>query len=315
MMLPSDLKNKRILISPLNWGMGHVSRCIPLINLLLLNGNVVHLAVDDHQRSIFMQYFPNVNYLDHPGYPFRFGKRGNFGFDLARQFRMLQKRLNSEVVEVEKMVIEHRIDVLIADHRYGFISSAAYSILLTHQLNIPVKWYENWVQKIHHRLIGKFDEIWVPDTENSDYAGDLSRNNKGFHVNYIGHLSRFSIYDKVPKSDHEAVIVSGPDIYAVPFVKELLERSSVRTRFFAKDEVFDALPDDARFQSTKDWIKADKMILSASKIISRSGYSTLMDLIELKIPFSITPTPGQREQEYLFDLWYKKTLRNTGETV
>jgi hypothetical protein len=299
----------------LNWGMGHVARCIPLIDLFIKNGNTVILAGDESQITILEQYFPAIDTVLHKGYPFKFGERGNFGLDLLRQFRPLQERLKKEIEETEKLVNEYSIDIIVSDHRYGFLSSNAYSILLTHQLNLPVKWYENWVQNIHHRLIGKFDEIWVPDTIQSDYAGDLSRNTKQFQVNYIGPLSRFSIYDKVPKDEHDVVIVSGPDVYAIPYVKEQLQRATDHTRIIARDEVIRSFPNDPRFYSSNDWKQADQLIMTASKIISRSGYSTLMDLIELKTPFSITPTPGQREQEYLFDWWYKKTLSNTGSSV
>jgi len=308
MVLPAKIKNKRILISPLNWGMGHVSRCIPLIDQFLKNGNIVHVAADDQQRSIFEQYFTEVAFIEHQGYPFRFGERGNFGLDLASQFRQLQTRLKEELIQTERMVEDHSIDVVVSDHRYGFMSSGAYSILLTHQLNLPVRWYEGWVQRLHHLLISKFDEIWVPDTEQSNYAGDLSRNTKGFKVNYLGHLSRFSIYDKIPKSDHQIVIASGPDIYAVPFVREQLKKVSDAIQIIAREDVIAQLEGHNRFLALTDWKEADRTILSAAKIISRSGYSTLMDLIELKTPFSITPTPGQREQEYLFDLWYKKSF-------
>lgn len=295
--------------------MGHVSRCIPLIDMFIKNGNAVYIAADEHQQSIFRQYFPDVFYIDHEGYPFRFGERGNFGLDLVRQFRQLQSRLKDELLQTERFVEDQNIDFVVSDHRYGFLSSKAYSVMLTHQLNLPVKWYENWVQKIHHRLIGKFDEIWVPDTVNSDYAGELSRNKKDFRATYIGHLSRFSIYKKGPKGDHHAVIASGPDVYAVTFIREQLAVSSEKTRIIAGNNVIAQFGESPLFIPSIRWKEADSIILSASKIISRSGYSTLMDLVELKTPFSITPTPGQREQEYLFDLWYKKTLANTGTSV
>jgi hypothetical protein len=204
-VLPEEIKNKRILISPLNWGMGHVSRCIPLIDIFNKNGNAIYIAADELQQSIFRQYFPDVFYIDHGGYPFRFREQGNFGLDLARQFRPLQSRLKDELLQTEQLVKDHNIDVVVSDHRYGFLSSNAYSVMLTHQLNLPVKLYENWVQNMHHRLIGKFDEIWVPDTVNSDYAGELSRNQKDFRATYIGHLSRFSIYEKGPCNEKSPV--------------------------------------------------------------------------------------------------------------
>ena len=37
----------------------------------------------------------------------------------------------------------------------------------------------------------------------------------------------------------------------------------------------------------------------ASLIISRSGYSTIMDLVQLQKRAILVPTPGQTEQEYL----------------
>jgi hypothetical protein len=305
-MLPTEIRNKRVLISALNWGMGHVSRCIALIDILLENQNEVFIAADDQQQMIFKQYFPEANYLLLEGYPFKFGSRGNFGLDLLRQLRPLQSRLKQEYSETELLVSEKKIEVIISDHRYGFLSSKAYSILLTHQLNLPVKWYENWVQKTHHKLIAKFDEIWVPDTATSDYAGILSQNNNSFNTQYIGHLSRLKRYEKPLEKAGTVIIASGPDTYAIPFVKETISNCPAGTALIATEGVLAHFKDLENFQVSTDWLKSDQMIMGASKIISRSGYSTLMDLVELKTPFSITPTPGQREQEYLFDLWSKK---------
>lgn len=312
-MLPSDILSKRILISPLNWGMGHVSRCIPLIDLFLRNGNEVFVACDESQRGIFEDYFPEINFINHPGYPFKFGKQGNFGLDLAKQFRQLKSRLSAEEIEVNQYVEEFEIDILISDHRYGFKSEKVHSIFLTHQLHLPVKWYEKWVQKIHFSFLKQFDEIWIPDNENSDYSGMLSERIIGLEIHYIGILSRFQLYElPANRSIEKTIIVSGPDVYAERFALEQLnsDRNSNQDCVMILPEsiVLKEIPVNFTVQLSNDWKECDRIILQSNKLVSRCGYSTLMDLGMLKVPFEITPTPGQREQEYLYDLWYKKAL-------
>lgn len=309
---PKDIHEKRILISPLNWGMGHVARCIPLIHLFLENGNTVFVAANSFQISIFRSYFPSIQYIEHSGYPFGFGGKGKFELDLLKQMNKLRGRLKFELNEVNYLVEIHKIDLVISDHRYGFRSDLCTSICLTHQLNLPVKWYESWVQNIHHNYLRKFDEIWVPDTENSQYAGELSQNKSSFKATYIGTLSRFSVYEKVEKDLDEVIIVSGPTVYAEQFLKEILKGEidkNVNRLVICSDEL---IPNEHvtgfTFISSKDWRIADSYILRAKKIISRSGYSTLMDLIELGVTYDISATPGQREQEYLKRLWDEKSF-------
>ena len=317
-MVPSEIEKKQILISPLNWGMGHVSRIIPLIQLFLKNKNTVFVACNAEQKRILIQYFPHLKFIDHEGYPFKFGRNGNFALDLAKQFLPLRKRLKQEVEEVDYLVGLYKIDLVISDHRYGFRSNIAHSILLCHQLNLPTHRFEGFIQKMHYHYLSLFNEIWVPDTVNSDFAGDLSINKKEFDVEYIGSLSRFSLYDEVhEKTIDKVVIISGPAVYAKQFLEDqLLSNKEMNIVIIAPQEILvNVNSSNFIFKSSEDWIACDKIILHSKRIVSRCGYSTLMDLIQLKIPFSITPTPGQREQEYLFDLWYKKSLSDTVSSI
>lgn len=316
-MLPSDIHNKRILLSPLNWGMGHVARCIPLIDKLLKNDNYLIVAANFEQQQIFKQYFPQLEYLEHSGYPFKFGRRGNFSLDLALQFRSLKKRLKLEKEEVKSYIEKFGFDILISDHRYGFCCDGIYSIFLTHQLNLPIRWFEGWVQKLHERFLGNFDEIWVPDSPQSDLSGDLSQNKAGFKVEYIGALSRFSLY-KIPevKKSYSVVIVSGPEVYGKNYLKEQAKTSEINPSELIYI-VPKGLEDVAKNSQIKllvsdDWLACDQLIIHSSKVTARSGYSTLMDLYVLKVPFSITPTPFQREQHYLYDLWRRKAQVSAG---
>ncbi len=310
-MLPTDIKKQRVLLSPLNWGMGHVSRCIGLIDILLRNDNAIFIACSADQQAVFQQYFKDVTFIDHDGYPFEFGGKGKFSLDLLKSFSSLKRRQNEERTQVENYVDFFEIDCVISDHRYGFRSRKVNSIFLTHQLNLPVKWYERWVQNIHINYLRSFDEIWVLDTEDSKYAGKLSRNDAGLTVQYIGILSRFGRYVlKETKTIDSLIVVSGPAIYAKQFLEQQLESFKTdegHNVLIAPKEILEALEIENSHPSN-DWLKCDDYFLSSKKLISRSGYSTLMDAICLEIPCEITATPGQAEQEYLMLFWNENSL-------
>lgn len=306
-MLVPEIRNQRILISALNWGMGHVSRCIPLIDALVNNDNFVVFAGDEFQEQIIKQYFPSLQFEYHEGYPFEFGKHGNYGLDLVKQFLPLRKRLSKELIETECLVDKYGINLVISDHRYGFKSDRVHSVILTHQLNLPVKWYEAWVQKWHHDYLSTFNEIWVPDTVNSDFAGELSKNKINLKVIYIGILSRFSLYPmNHKKTIQQVVVVSGPEIYAGQYFDEMRNKFDHETVFIVPQSVTNKRTDTSHsVYPSSNWKKCDELILKSEKIIARSGYSTLMDIQTLGVDFEITATPGQREQEYLAELWNK----------
>lgn len=306
-MKPENIHNQRILISPLNWGMGHVARCIGMIHQLQNQGNEMFIACDEAQKVIFDDYFEGITYISHDGYPFYFGGKGQFGFDLIRRMSSLSKRLKRERIEVEEMIVNHAIDYVISDHRYGFISSKVPSIFMTHQVHLPLKWYENYVGKVHRKLMSKFDFVWILDDELSSLAGKLSANCPKNGI-YIGPYSRFSIYeDEVEKKIDHVLIASGPNIYARILIDEVLEaRSQFPNLTIVHSTNMKISPIDAR-EVKGTWKEKDQAIRAARHIISYSGYSTLMDCHVLGIPATVYPTKGQAEQEYLAKRWKEKS--------
>lgn len=297
-MKPADLHKKRILLSPLNWGSGHVARCIPLIHQLIGQENWVLVACSSEQRAIFQEYFENLDFIEHAPYPFQFGGKGHFGWDMLRQRSALRQRLRDEEKEVDGYVKEYRIDCVISDHRYGFRTEGCPSTFVTHQLNLPIPWYAFWVQKWHHRLIRRFQDVWVMDYPDSRLAGGLSENRHQLPVTYIGPYSRFQLY---PKSDvakaGTVFIASGPEVYARQFIEQ-------QGAHFESGDVWIApknlLP--TACGEGLSWREQDQKIMRAKKIIARSGYSTLMDLEQLRTEAELSATPGQLEQEYLLRL-------------
>lgn len=315
MRFPCEIKDKRILIGALNWGLGHVSRDIELIFRLKENGNSVFFAGNLNQIHVVKQYFPDVECVLHDGYPFTFKGKGNFAGDIFWSLPHLFHFLRQERKIVDDLVKELEIDVVISDHRYGFCSREAKSIFLSHQLSLPLRKYQKPIQFWHRKLISEFDEIWIPDEEDNRLAGELSSKIGWSNAHYIGWMSRFAIYKKleVKQENKVGVIASGPDIYAKHFLKDQLVKhsSSDNFIFIADSKVAKAFP-HYNINSSLNWPETDETILKLRKIISRSGYSTLMDIKFLNVEAELYPTPGQSEQLYLSRIW--ESLQDTQKT-
>jgi hypothetical protein len=299
-MTPEKIRNKRVLISPLNWGMGHVSRCIGLIHQLIQQENEIFIACDQNQQQIFETYFQDVNFISHAGYPFEFRGQGNFSWDVLLRFSSLAKRLRLERKQVKEMVEQYSIDVVLADHRYGFHSKNVPSIFITHQFNLPLKWYEVVIAGRHRSLMFTFDSIWIMDNDKFQFAGKLSISGGEKKVSYIGAYSRFMLYEIPEKKEGETVLViSGPAIYGQQLLNERIhEIDQDSFSVIASPEI--EVPENV-LRISNDWKEQDQVLLHAKKIISRSGYSTLLDLHFLKTDAELYATKGQEEQVYLLE--------------
>ncbi len=297
-MRPEDIRDKRVLLSPLNWGMGHVSRCIGLIHQLLDQNNEFVLACNAEQGAIFKEYFPAITIENHEGYPFEFGGKGNFGWDLTRKLHKLKSRLKREKGETEALVKSYEIDVVISDHRYGFYSKDVTSIFMTHQYNLPVKGLQSLANRWHRKRLRPFDHLWILDYKDSKLSGKLTEGINDTRALFIGPYSRLSVYDAIEKKTEENVIVaSGPKVYAQQFAYAM-ERQYPNALFISSEDIY-LEPETKRISG--NWKEQDTAILNAQRLISRSGYSTIMDLEVLKIPALLYPTPGQAEQIYLHE--------------
>ena len=197
------------------------------------------------------------------------------------------------------MVDKYSIDLVLSDHRYGFYSPIVQSLFITHQFNLPVPWYQRNADRLHKKLMSKFDSIWIMDDSDSRLAGKLSISGNERKVNYIGPYSRFMLYEisKFKKTTSIVLIASGPTVYAQQLVDEVLSSTKKEEPIVICEEVILVSEDYQKVVGS--WRAQDEIILSAQKIISRSGYSTIMDIDFLKCEAELIPTPGQAEQFYL----------------
>lgn len=289
-----QVKNQKILISPLNWGMGHISRCIGIIDQLLKQENEVIIACNLDQKMVFQLYFPNAVYEELNGYPFSFKGKGNFAKDLLSSSGALYQRLKKETIEVEVMIAKHGIDLVLSDHRYGFYAKNVCSVFITHQYNLPFKNGRKIVNGIHHNLINKFDFNWILDTDSNDFAGDLSKCSKE-NAHYIGVYSRFHRKETNHKKRFSTVLLaSGPLVYAQQLIDNNIENPEIDL-FLGSEK----LNFSGKKHVSGNWPEIDEILRSTENIISYCGYSTIMDSQFLDATFDFSATKGQLEQEYL----------------
>ena len=75
-----------ILVAPLDWGLGHVTRCIPLVHELVKQGAAPVLAGNEAAKALLTEEFPHLPFLDLPGYDVRYAKTATgLFFNMIRQ--------------------------------------------------------------------------------------------------------------------------------------------------------------------------------------------------------------------------------------
>jgi uncharacterized protein (TIGR00661 family) len=303
----NSLKQKRILLSPLNWGLGHVTRTIPIIQTLLKHENEVIICCDSDQEEIYRAYFPELWYVRHEGYPFDFRGRGNWSMDILRNLFSLNVFLSEEKKRVEELVEKFYPDIVLSDQRFGFRSNTVKSVILSHQLNLPLSRL-NFIGKIlNKRMLHKFDEIWIPDNAVNRLSGGLSKGvtTKAY---FIGTCSRFQ-HDAIDKylphkkSYKYLGVVTGPSPYAEAFLELLTQKFSdlnAKCAIISPIELkLGELGDNIDFYLKPNHDVFLKTLLKSDTVVSRSGYSTLMDIKETGNKAILIPTKGQKEQIYL----------------
>lgn len=302
------ISKKRILISPLNWGLGHATRCIPIINSLLDCNQEVLIAASGRSLKLLKEEFPLLSFIEIPDYNIVYPKSGSMTLALMTQLPRIIKSVNREHRLLKKYISIYRIDAVISDNRYGLWNKGVPCVFITHQLHIKASALINRLTNyVNHFFIRHFDECWVPDFEtNESLAGELSHPKiKKLNTFYIGPLSRFEKPANTGITYDLAILLSGPEPQ-----RTLLEEIILRQikNYTGSVVIIGGKPEE----DTKVQIQTNVYLVShmhakelqqtlakSRLIISRAGYSSIMDYIALEKEAILIPTPGQTEQEYL----------------
>ena len=300
---------------PLDWGLGHASRMIPVISLFLDCGANVILGGSGRSGQLLKTTFPQLFFLTIPAPVIRYSHSRFTIPALLWQFPRMLASVFTEHRMLAQIIQRYKVDIVISDNRYGLFSRRAYTIFVTHQLSpvMPVllKWTEYPIYRIIKTIIGRYNECWIPDFADSgdNLTGKLSHRFKlPSNARFIGILSRFT-KGSDEKDEHAGydmvVVLSGPEPQVSIFEKMILVQ-------LYKKSVKTLIINGMRVPSTNTVTSSDitvvshlreeefrKVLIQAGEIVCRSGYSGIMDLVALGRSALLVPTPGQSEQQYL----------------
>ncbi len=313
-------KQKRILICPLDWGLGHATRCIPIIRLLLKKNAEVFIAADAGPLALLKQEFPQLTFIQLKGYDIQYPKSGSMKMKMLLSIPKIVNGIKVEHAQLDKIIDEYNIDIVISDNRYGCWSKKVKSIFITHQLMIKAPIGESILHKKVLKYIDNYDECWVPDLAGeNNLSGDLAHKYPlPKNTFFIGSLTRFTENNEQDSSASLGMtsmiaIISGPEPQRSIFEKLVIAQLKQTN---LKALVVCGKASEEKTETIKNikivsHLKSDEMqtaIMNADIILSRSGYSTVMDLASLGKKAIFIPTPGQTEQEYLADMFLKKGI-------
>lgn len=301
---------KRVLVTPLDWGLGHATRCIPVIRELLSRKCEVLIAGHGDSLALLKAEFPGLRFFTLPGYCPAYPVAGkSMVLKMASQLPKFLNTIRKEHRVIEHLVREHEISCIISDNRYGCWSAAVPSVFITHQSNILMPkrfgWLSGWVRSRNEALMKRFTRCWIPDyPESHSLAGELisfGTRKSNIPFVYVGVLSRFKPAGNSQKKYDITAIFSGPEPQRTMVENKVLpqlQRSGLTYCVVRGAPSLEPLNDQncINFLTTQ---ALEQIIKSTTLVIARSGYSTLMDMAALEKKVIFVPTPGQTEQEYL----------------
>lgn len=299
----------RILICPLDWGLGHASRCIPIIEQLLLQQHEVVIGAAGAPLLLLRKEFPTLSYVDFPGFSIRYSKQFlwlKIGVQLPRIiFESIREHR-----QLRKICSEHKIDVVISDNRFACWNPAIKSIFISHQLFIRAPFFEGIIRTVNFWCMKHYQRIWIPDLAGEkNFSGQLAHGkNIPSNAEYIGLLSRFKSEKNKQVSNFTydvCILLSGPEPQRT-LLEDLLV-TQIRDLNLRTIVVRGIPGENKKLENTATIIfenhlasKDLQQAIESSKIVvCRSGYSSIMDLARLGKKAIFIPTPGQTEQEYL----------------
>lgn len=296
----------RILVAPLDWGIGHATRSVPIIRALRQRGIEVYMASNGRPLRVLERAFPDLPTLKLPPYdvryPFRF-----IVLNLLIQLPRILWAIYMEHRLIQRWIAEYGFDGIITDNRLGCYSSRVPTVFITHQLNLdaPGNWLKRFTNEINHWFIRRFDYCWIPDTAGEDnLSGKLSRPSPSDNTRFVGPLSRLSRKD-IPEQYDVMMLLSGPEpqrSYLEKALRKQARRLPYRMLLVQGKPEITAAPEEEgnlRIVPFMDEQELSEAIASSGMLVCRSGYSTLMDLAVMGKRALLIPTPGQTEQEYL----------------
>ncbi len=294
---------KKIIIAPLNWGLGHATRCVPIIKELQKSNFTPVIASDGTALQFLIKEFPSLEFFELPSYKISYGR--NLKWSLIRKIPTIVRAVHKERLLIQEYIHQNpNVVGIISDNRFGCYYTKIPSVYITHQLNVLSGFLTPVTSFFHRRVIRKYNECWIPDEENSVYSGKLSRSTKNLNQKYIGVLSRFK-KQELPQDIDVLILLSGPEpnrtqleikltsifktsskkVYLIQGIVEKIQKTTKENQLTI-----------VNFMLTK---QLEHTLNLSKMVICRAGYSSVLDLVSLRKKALLIPTKFQNEQEYL----------------
>lgn len=265
------------------------------------------IASDGFALELLKKEFPELKALELPSYNITYSKKGNsFKLKLIKDAPHLLKTIKKEKKVIAALVETEQIAGIISDNRFGARHPNIPSVFMTHQLRV-LSGSTTWLSsKLHQKIISKFDQCWVPDHEvDINLSGHLGHSEDFTTARtYLGPLSRFRKLNLQPKYEL-MVLLSGPEPQRSYLEEKLLiELKNYKGNIlFVKGKIeSEQHKETISNMDMYNFMTSSELELAINEsklILSRSGYTTIMDLAKLEKKAFFIPTPGQFEQEYL----------------
>lgn len=317
------MSRSRYLVAPLNWGLGHATRCIPLINSFIKDGHEVIITANGRAEKLLRSEYPSLEFIASPEYNIIYSRTLPMWSMMLLQSPKILLNIYREHRWLSKIISEKKINKVISDNRYGLWTKKVECVFITHQVMIkcpdPIKFMEGILHYIVKSFMNKYTECWIPDIQGSgNLSGDLSHKYKiPANAKYIGWLSRFTQpdlntekknYSEIANDNYSiCIILSGPEPQRTVLENKILSMQSAFTKKTilvqgkTESDNEERLGENLRIVSHLSQSQLKKVISNSDLVVCRSGYSSIMDLKTLKKTVLLIPTPGQTEQEYLAD--------------
>jgi spore coat polysaccharide biosynthesis predicted glycosyltransferase SpsG len=319
---------KNILICPLEWGLGHAGRMIPLAKRLQELNHNIFFGSGEEQLSFLKSEVPGATFIYFPGFRINYSRYFAQYIIILLKSPILLYHIFLEHKTLKRIIRDHSIDIVISDSRIGLWNTGIKTVFVTHQVKIPFpkpfRSLEFIGKQLSDAIIKKYSLCFIPDLEGDlNVSGRLSHDlSLPSNTRFIGILSRFSgcNNDTCSRSGKCMVILSGPEPQRSMLKQKL---TKILLSLGKPSAVLEGKPGNGyKSHNLNNLVyynhlsvnETIKLLSESDTIISRSGYTTIMELISLGISALLIPTPGQTEQEYLAEYltqkgWYKSVTQ------
>ena len=305
------MKKKTIVVAPLNWGLGHSTRCIPIIKALLERDYKVVLASDGVALGLLKKEFPDLANFELPSYHITYASDGRFfKLKMILDSPKILGAMRKERKAIEKIAKLVSADGIISDNRLGIYVNGIPNVFITHQLRVLSGSTTQISSAMHQQIFKKYDAVWVPDfEEENNLTGELGHlDKKPQNLKYMGPLSRFE-KKSVEKAYDLMVLLSGPEPQRTLLEDRLTEELQTFSGnilmvrgVIEKEQTKEEMALDSGMMLKINFMRSEELsqsVQASDFILCRSGYTTVMDLAKLGKKAFFIPTPGQYEQVHI----------------